>query len=319
MDLEKKIKYYSEFVINFRWIVLPACILLAFICGYGIKNIVFETDYRIFFSEKNPNLIAFENLQNTYSRNDVVQFVIKPNEGDIFNPKTLESIRKLTRDSWQIPYSTRVDSIGNFQNTYAIGDELVVEDLIPLNTSLNFNQIEKIKSVALSEPIIKNLLISKDGKTTAVSATITLPKKSNSEVPEIMAKVRDLKKEFLKNNPNHQIEITGNIALNNAFIESTIQDSKTLFPLMYLALLVFLGLFLKSISSVFIILGVILFSLFTGIGIGGWSGLNWSTPAGTSVIIIMTLAIADAVHILTTTIKNLKGLKKTSSYGINEN
>ena len=136
-------------------------------------------------------------------------------------------------------------------------------------------------------------------------------KKSNSEIPEIMAKVRDLKKEFLQNNPNHQIEITGNIALNNAFIESTIQDSKTLFPLMYLALLVFLGLFLKSISSVFIILGVILFSLFTGIGIGGWSGLNWSTPAGTSVIIIMTLAIADAVHILTTTIKNLrKGLEK---------
>ena len=81
---------------------------------------------------KKTNLVAFENLQNTYSRNDVVQFVIKPNEGDIFNPKTLESIRKLTRDSWQIPYSTRVDSIGNFQNTYAIGDELVVEDLIPL-------------------------------------------------------------------------------------------------------------------------------------------------------------------------------------------
>ena len=159
----------------------------------------------------------------------MVQFVIKPNEGDIFNSKTLESIRKLTRDSWQIPYSTRVDSIGNFQNTYAIGDELVVEDLIPLNTSLNFNQIDNIKSVALSEPIIKNLLISKDGKTTAVSATITLPKKSNSEIPEIMAKVRDLKN-FLQNNPNHQIEITGNIALNNAFIESTIQDSKTLFP-----------------------------------------------------------------------------------------
>ena len=79
---------------------------------------------------------------------------------------------------------------------------------------------------------------------------------------------------------------------------------------MYLALLSF-RTFLKSLSSVFIILGVILFSLFTGIGIGGWSGLNWSTPAGATVIIIMTLAIADAVHILTTTIKNLrKGLEK---------
>ena len=40
-----------------------------------------------------------------------------------------------------------------------------------------------------------------------------------------MAKVRDLKKEFLQNNPNHQIEITGNIALNNAFIELTFNNS----------------------------------------------------------------------------------------------
>ena len=144
---------------------------------------------------------------------------------------------------------------------------------------------------------------------------------ANNFLEETKKELAIVDSELNKDNPNHQIEITGNIALNNAFIESTIQDSKTLFPLMYLALLVFLGLFLKSISSVFIILGVILFSLFTGIGIGGWSGLNWSTPAGTSVIIIMTLAIADAVHILTTTIKNLKkGLeKKTSSYGIIEN
>ena len=81
----------------------------------------------------------------------MVQFVIKPNEGDIFNSKTLESIRKLTRDSWQIPYSTRVDSIGNFQNTYAIGDELVVEDLIPLNTSLNSNQIDNIKDIKINK------------------------------------------------------------------------------------------------------------------------------------------------------------------------
>ena len=60
-----------------------------------------------------------------------------------------------------------------------------------------------------------------------------------------MAKVRDLKKEFLKNNPNHQIEITGNIALNNCIYRINNSRQQTLFPLMYLALLVFLGLFLN--------------------------------------------------------------------------
>ena len=87
---------YSNFILKFRWIVIFLTLLKIIFIGYGIKNIEFQTDYRIFFSDQNPELVAFEKLQNTYSRNDVLQFVLKPDEGDIFNETFLSSISDLT-------------------------------------------------------------------------------------------------------------------------------------------------------------------------------------------------------------------------------
>ena len=40
----------------------------------GAKNLFFNNDYRIFFSPDDPRLQAFENLQNTYTKNDNVLF-----------------------------------------------------------------------------------------------------------------------------------------------------------------------------------------------------------------------------------------------------
>ena len=57
-------------------------------------------------------------------------FVIQPESGDVFQPRMLGLIRSLTEDAWQIPHSTRVDGITNFQHTWADGDDLIVEDLV---------------------------------------------------------------------------------------------------------------------------------------------------------------------------------------------
>ena len=43
---------------------------------------------------------------------------------------SLEAVEELTEGAWQIPFALRVDSITNFQHTWADGDELIVEDLV---------------------------------------------------------------------------------------------------------------------------------------------------------------------------------------------
>ncbi len=113
-----------------RVLVLVGAVLIAGLIGSGARHLEFSTNYRVFFSEANPELQAFEELQNTYTKNDNFFFVVEPNEGGAFDRETIAAVEELTEAAWQIPYTIRVDSVSNFQHTYAIEDDLIVEDLV---------------------------------------------------------------------------------------------------------------------------------------------------------------------------------------------
>jgi hypothetical protein len=129
--LDRRVTGYAEWLIRWRWIVVAVSVALALAAGAGGQFLGFSTNYRVFFSPQNPQLQAFESLQKVYIREDNITIVIRPHQGDVFQPDLLRDVRTLTEDAWQVPYTTRVDSIANFQNSTARGDDLVVEDLVP--------------------------------------------------------------------------------------------------------------------------------------------------------------------------------------------
>ena len=123
-------KSLAEFIIRFRWLGLLLIIAAVVTAFNGTKFLSFSNDYRIFFSEDNPQLVAFETLQNPYTKSDNVVIVLAPKDGNVFTPQTLSTIEWVTHQAWQMPYSNRVDSISNFQHSYAEGDDLIVGDLV---------------------------------------------------------------------------------------------------------------------------------------------------------------------------------------------
>ena len=122
-----------------------------------------------------------------------------------------------------------------------------------------------------------------------------------------MAKAREIAKNFEVENPGVRLEIVSNIALNSAFFESSQADGKTLFPGMIIVLLIMLAVLLKSIGAVIITIFIIAFSVLTGWGVAGFFGIDMSTPSAGATVVIMTLAVADAIHILTTMFKEMRG------------
>ncbi len=113
--------------------------------------------------------------------------------------KTLAAVEELTETLWTMPYSSRVDSITNFQHTRAEEDELVVEDLVLDAELLSDRDISRIKQIATTEPSLVNNLISPSGHVTGVNVNILLPGKSMDEAPEIAKFARMLEKDFHKN------------------------------------------------------------------------------------------------------------------------
>ena len=83
---------YSELIVRYKWLVVLLTLLAVGAMGYGAQFLSFTNDYRVFFSKDNPQLTAFENLQDTYSKHDNVMMVLVPDDGDVFTEKTLRAV-----------------------------------------------------------------------------------------------------------------------------------------------------------------------------------------------------------------------------------
>ena len=286
-------------VIRWRYLVILIVLALVTWAGSGTRFLQFKSDYRIFFSQDNPQLVAFEKLQNTYTKNDNVLFVVAPKDGRVFTVDVLVAVEKLSNAAWHIPYSLRVDSMTNFQYSQAEGDDLVVDDLVRDAAKFIPAEIQRIQQIVLNEPLLVNRLISPKGHVTGISVIIQLPgKNQNTEVPKVANFARKLANEVRTENPNLDIYITGGIMMDNGLAESSKQDMRVLIPIMFVLLIVVLGLLLRTISGMLVTTLVISLSVITALGLAGWLGIDLSPSSVPAPNIILTIAVADCVHIM---------------------
>lgn len=298
---------YGEWVVRWRYLILLATLIMVAMTASGVRFITFKTDYRVFFSDDNPQLLAFEELQNTYTKTDNVLFVLAPKDGNVFSPETLASIARLTESAWQIPYSLRVDSITNYQHTRAEEDDLIVDDLVPDPAQLSPADLQQIRDIAINEPLLVNRLISPNGQVAGVNVTIQLPDDgSGDEVPEITAFARDLVDKVKAQNSDLDVYLTGMVIMNNTFPEVSLHDQTTLIPIMFMIVLLTLVLLLRSITAMFATFLVIIMSIAAAMGLAGWLDIALTPPSASSPPIILTLAVADCVHVLSTLLHSMR-------------
>ncbi|HAS6765552.1 TPA: MMPL family transporter [Vibrio parahaemolyticus] len=300
---------------KYSLLVLLATIFLIIVATIGGKNLYFRGDYDIFFDGTNKQLLAFDEIQTTFAKTDNLAIVIAPEDGDIFTPQTLSLIQKITVDAWQVPYSSRVDSIANYQHTEAFDDELLVEDLLYSEYELTPERISKVKSIALSEPVLKSALVSEKGDVTVVNITAQLPEMDKTaEVEEVVSSINAMIDRYQRAYPDVTFHKAGIIAMNHAFMTAAQDDSSTLVPTMLVVILVFLTIMLRSILSVIATLIVIIGSVMATMGISGWAGMFLSTATVNVPTLIMTLAVADCVHVIATMRQSMKnGFTKAQS------
>lgn len=312
--MDSRVIKFAEWIVDHNWLVIISTILIVAASAVGLKNYQMVTDFRVFFSEDNPQLIAFNELEDTYVKNDVLLYVIKPEGGDVFAPEVLSAIEDFTAQSWTLTHSSRVDSITNYQHTYAEDDDLIVENLIEDAADLSADEIAQKKQIAVNEPALRNRLISEKGDVTGINITFQMPEENpQASIVSYDAAVV-LRDQIEAKYPFLDVGITGFVAMDGAFFEASDNDAKTLMPAMFIVILVILGLLLRSVSATVVSLAVIVFSVLIGMGISLWLGVKMTSASMPAPIMIMTLAVADCVHLFVTLLQGLgNGLKKRAA------
>lgn len=290
---------YSDLVIAWRKTVIFLCLAAVFLVAQGAKEINMASSFRAYFSPDNPQLLAFEEIEDEFSKQDNVFFYIAPNSGNVFDKDTLSLIWEMTEAGWELPYAQRSSSIANYQHTEALEDDLQVEYLVEdLSVLDDPAHLERVKNIVLSEPSLQNNATNKDGSVAGVVVKLNLPDNDPQASGDLAKITKQLVADFRVKYPDIVIMLGGTATTNAAITNVFKEDVGVLVAATYGMFMVMLFLMLRTISGMLVTILIIMMSTIATFGV--FNGLGFIiTPTQSFVpTAITTIAIADVVHIL---------------------
>jgi predicted RND superfamily exporter protein len=239
-----------------------------------------------------------EALEIVYGRASNVIFILTPQDGNIFTRHGLGAIEWVTEAAWQTPYSTRVDSLANYDDSHADGDEIIIAPYFSDASALSDDRIDEIRQRALANREVTFYLVSPQAHAASVNVTVLKPEGNLGSVGEVMAFVTNLKQEFAENYPDIELRVSGGIPGDMAFDEAGNRDLATLVPLMLLVTFLSLTIGFRNIWATIGTILVVILAVASTLGAAAYSGIILTAGSAGTPVIVMTLCIADCVHLI---------------------
>ncbi len=305
---------YTATILRRRWLTVLLASLVMLAMAAGMRFITVTNDYRILFGEDNPQLLAFDALENTYSASNQALIAVTPREGKVFTREALGAVAELTEAGWRAPYSGRVTSLTNYTHSEGWGDELVVGPLVEDAQALGDADLPRIERTALGAIDVAGRLVSRDGRTAGVAIHFILPDNPDQAVVEITDYLRSQLEQARADHPGIEYYLTGDVVMNRAFSDATQDDLETLTPIVFLIIVGLSVLILRSFLGAMAIVAVLVFVINSTMGFAGWMGVVFSPTNAGVPIIVMVIAIADSIHIVTGVLLGLRrGLDRNAA------
>ena len=297
---------YTDIVLGHRWqvIALSALVILALACG--LPYVDPSNEYRDLFDEQNPQLIALDELESTYSSSDTALIAMAPRSGTVFTREALQAMESLTEAAWSTPYSTRVDSLTNYAHVAASEDTISVGPLVEDAGSLTDESLARIQEIALSASEIVGRLVSPDGSVAGVAITLSLPMKSDQATVETTDFIAAVLDEVRAQHPDLEFFVTGHVALNRAMLDAMQADISFLGTMALLIILIVTTLLLRSAMATLSILFVAVAVMMSGMGFAGWTGMLITGTNITAPMIMMVITFAHSIHVVSGTADHMR-------------
>ena len=300
------LEIYIKFIMRHRIWVISLILLGSIAASSGMSKLTFASDYRVFFGADNPDLKKWDDYQATFSNNDNVLFVLQFPTGDSFDRDMAMVIEDLTERAWTLPNATRVDSLSNYQRTLVIDDFLEVVNLIEGAQDLTDEELRERAEYAMNEPVIYRALLAENMRTNGVNVNIELQGDPDAEGRRTAIAAHKMASELENQYPGLTVAMNGSMILNYGFVESGERDAMTLIPAMYGVMLFLTLVMLRSFWGMVATLITIIFSTTVALGVAGALGMKLAPVTIIAPNIILTLAVADCIHIISSVQKHLR-------------
>ncbi|MEW6554371.1 MAG: MMPL family transporter [Actinomycetota bacterium] len=173
----------------------------------------------------------------------------------------------------------------------SLSDEEILQQ-VELNLRAQEEQMQELG--ATSEP--QN--ISADGHAILIKTTMRPGLTSSGQI-DLVGRFSDKTREYFEVVPGTEVFVAGNASMQKESSESTLADTKLLFALVFLFIVLVLFLTFRRVTDVIFTLLVILLTIVWVMGFQGWVGFPFSYSNAAIMPLLLGIDIAYAIHVLT--------------------
>ena len=292
--------YLANAIISNRLLSICGSLVLTAFLGLGLQHLTFDPDFDTFFPENHPATELNDEIDETFIPTDNIIIAIDGRGSSIFNQKTLSLIERLTEKSWTIPHSVRVDSLTNFSYVRSEEDDLIVEPFIENALEQSDAFIQEREKLVETQDAIYGSIISRDKQTTVISIIIDPPSGNKTQsLAETVEYLLEFLEKEISDYENLDIRLLGNPYQEYLSPRLVQAEMPTILPTMLFLIFLSVYFLIRSAYAVFATLCVVVLSVIANFGSIGWLGNPLNQMIITYPILVITLALADCVHLFT--------------------
>jgi len=304
------------------WWVIGLVLLTVASLASQLPKFSFDTSTEGFLRENDPVRTAYDAFRERFGRDTKLLLVIRPS--DVFERDSLEKLRALHEEiENEVPKLVEVTSLVNARQTYGIGDELIVGELLE-DWPETPEALAEVKRRALSNPLYLNTLISADGRfTTVVIETEVysslgggseelagfdefeeagtdpgqpLPFLTGEENGEIVVALTAVVARHRA--PDFEIYMTGTPVLSHELQVAMTRDMALFTSLAVLMIAFFLALLFRRVAGVVLPLVTVILALLCTLSMMAITGVPLMLPTQILPSFLLAVGVGHSVHIL---------------------
>ena len=307
--------------------VLLGVLLLTAVLSSGLPRLSIDTSTQGLLKPDDQVILDYVDFREIFGRDDLIVIGLRPRA--VFEPSFLAWLKELhLRLNQEVPQAARVTSLINVRRALAGSERLYLDRFLSPAATREFTLAE-LRDQALANPIFRNLLLSEDGRTTAVLLELETPlwapaSGGPSQAGPRQGMAQDLEgfvpsplssrpgfeagggdavrkiRTLVAESPLAGLEVflAGQPVIREALKKLTLRDIKVYLGLCLLIMALILGAFFRTWAGVALPLGVVSLSLAATFGVMGLLGVQIKHPTTILPVFLLAVGVADSVHLL---------------------
>ncbi|PJB54412.1 MAG: hypothetical protein CO099_01735 [Bdellovibrio sp. CG_4_9_14_3_um_filter_39_7] len=285
-------------IVNYPKTSLFMTMILMALTMPGLLQFQEKYDVRIWFRDSDPLIKTLNAFERQFGNDENIVILMNSPSG-MFDRESIEALRNITHDAWQIPEVIRVESLSNYNYTHAEGDDIIIDPFLSDELELTDSVLKQKKEIALKHKVMPDYLISRDGKSAMIFARLAINLEGSPNYENIVRETRKIIKKY-EGQSDHTFHLIGEAAVNDAFREVANHDGAVILPILFALIIAYLIWVFRSLSAMMFPLAITLISVMMTMGLVFEVGYEFNNILTILPAILISISIADSVHIMMT-------------------